>query len=283
VSNRLDGVREKVGWANNHFADLSDVIQEWVHDHMHSGDADFYPEASVHVIRWDAPPTPPSWSVMCGNVVHNLRSALDHLVWQMVLAHGVQPPREGVGGNGFPIKLTPPGKGETFEGIYVANGKLAGVHPDHIALIDECQPYKVIPQGARASEHVLALLDQLWQIDKHRHLHFTSFILPPHPRMTLGFKVSDDAPAHHIEFHLFDESRRLKKGEVLAWFRIRSQNPEAHVHTNLDLPAQPAINELGSIRGPSGDEGVVPMGETLSRIGHYVAEIVKRAGAIPPL
>jgi hypothetical protein len=129
VSERLDGVREKVGWANDHFATLDDEIHEWVHRYMHPGNADFYPEAGIHVIRWDAPPTPLLWSVMSGNVVHNLRSALDHLVWQMVLAHDVQAPKDGPKGNAFPIKLTPPGKGATFESIYVPNGKLAGVIP----------------------------------------------------------------------------------------------------------------------------------------------------------
>jgi hypothetical protein len=32
------------------------------------------------------------WGVIIGDVVHNLRSALDHLVWQLTLANGNIPP-----------------------------------------------------------------------------------------------------------------------------------------------------------------------------------------------
>jgi hypothetical protein len=283
VSHRLDGVREKVDWAQRHYDSLSDEIHTWVNRHMHSGGRDFYPEAGVHVIRWEAPATPPLWSVMCGNIVHNLRSALDHLVWQMVLAHGVQPPKEGFGGNSFPIGLKEPGKGETFGSIYVGNGKLAGVHPDHIALIEECQPYKLIPQGVPAREHRLAILDELWQIDKHRHLHFTTFVLPPAPKMEMQFEVSDESSI--LDSYVFDvPPRRLKQGEVLAWFRaVGPRRPQPQVHVNLDLPAQPAIYELGPLGGPPGYEGAVSMGKTLQRIGDYVATIINRAAAIPPL
>jgi hypothetical protein len=282
VTEQLDGVQEKVGWANSHYACLRDEIHEWVQRHMHSEDTDFYPDAGIHVIRWEARPTPPLWSVMSGNIVHNLRSALDHLVWQMVLANGVEAPREGTGGNGFPIKRTPPGKGETFESIFVANGKLVGVHPDHIALIEDCQPYKILSKGGSPEQHVLAMLDKLWQIDKHRHLHFTAFVLPPEPTMELTFEVRDDS-ARLVDFHVFDEPpRRLQDGEVLAWFRFERMTPEAHVDANLDLPAQPAINELGAVGGPPGTEGMLPIGQTLSHIGHYVAGVIQRAATTPP-
>jgi hypothetical protein len=281
VGHRLDGVRERVSWANDHFDALGTKVRKWVHRNLHSGNADFYPEAGIHVFRWEAPDPPLLWSVMCGNIVHNLRSALDHLVWQMVLANGIQAPKTGSRGNAFPIKVTPPGKGETFASIYAKNGKLAGVHPDHIALIEEFQPYKVIPHGASANEHPLALLDELWQIDKHRHLHFTSFILPPEPRMKLRFKRSDDS-AYLLDVHFFEEPRKLKRGEVLAWFRAKAVGPQPHLDVNLDLPAHPAIDEIGTISGPPGNEGMAPLGQTLGRIGRCIDEIVKRASATPP-
>ena len=118
---------------------------------------------------------------MLGNIVHNFRSSPDQLVNAMVNANG-HIPVDGPGGSAFPIKLKPLAAGQTFEHIYTANGKLAHVHRDHIALIAKYQPYTILAAGYPAEMHELATLGQLWQIDKHRHLNLTRWVMRPESR-----------------------------------------------------------------------------------------------------
>ncbi len=46
------------------------------------------------VYRGATPDVPIEWSVRIGEILYNLRSALDHLVWQLVLANGQEPGRD---------------------------------------------------------------------------------------------------------------------------------------------------------------------------------------------
>ena len=56
-------------------------------------------DKQVWVYRGEVPTAPISWSVSFGEILYNLRSSLDHLVWQLVLANGQTPGRH----NAFPI------------------------------------------------------------------------------------------------------------------------------------------------------------------------------------
>ena len=55
----------------------------------------------VWVYRGETPDAPIEWSIILGEILYNLRSALDHLVWQLVLANGQTPGRH----NEFPIAV----------------------------------------------------------------------------------------------------------------------------------------------------------------------------------
>src|SRR5687767_9529658 len=49
------------------------------------------------------PTRPPArLAVIAGDAIHNMRAALDYVVWQLVIANG-QKPRAGAGGNSFPF------------------------------------------------------------------------------------------------------------------------------------------------------------------------------------
>ncbi len=52
------------------------------------------------VYRGDTPKVPIQWSIRAGEFAYNLRSALDHLVWQLVLDNEKQPGEH----NQFPIQ-----------------------------------------------------------------------------------------------------------------------------------------------------------------------------------
>src|SRR5437879_6743083 len=90
---------------------------------------------------WVKEEPPPRLSVLLGDCVHNLRSSLDHIVWQLVLANGRSPGKHAQ----FPILDKPP------KGIFSPND-IRGVSEEARALIESVQPYQA---GARAREHFL--------------------------------------------------------------------------------------------------------------------------------
>ena len=116
-------------------------------------------DEQVWVYRSKNPEEPVIWSILVGEILYNLRSALDHLVWQLVLANGQTPGRH----NEFLIAIDHQrwlqGKGRT----------LTGVSPKHQAMISYLQPFT---GGINLPFNVsnLKVLDDLSNIEKHRHL-----------------------------------------------------------------------------------------------------------------
>jgi hypothetical protein len=98
----------------------------------------------------------PMWSVQIGEIVHNMRSALDHFVFQVVIAEtGVASKAKKLQ---FPIFETPEG--------YRDRGKkmLGGVSSSAKAFIKSLQPF-VTGEGQRSP---LWHLKELSDLDKHR-------------------------------------------------------------------------------------------------------------------
>jgi hypothetical protein len=104
---------------------------------------------------------PPSrWALILGDAVHNARSALDVLVYQLVLLNGKRPTKR----TQFPIYDSPP----TQRQRQTIDANLKGVQSDHAKRIRGMQPYKR-PKAAESWK--LATLGALDNIDKHRLVH----------------------------------------------------------------------------------------------------------------
>jgi hypothetical protein len=97
--------------------------------------------------------SPGEWALLAGEAIQNLRSALDHVVYD---ASG------GQSGTQFPIFTDP----RAFQGS--ASRMLPGVPQGTRAVIEKAQPYRTNP-GAPASA-MLELLRELSNRDKHRTL-----------------------------------------------------------------------------------------------------------------
>lgn len=89
---------------------------------------------------------------VAGDVIHNLRSTLDHLAYALVIAGTDHEPTDGVG---FPIAKDK----ATYESIKAR--KVQGIRPEAVELIDSLKPY----DGGNAT---LWKIHQLNIIDKHR-------------------------------------------------------------------------------------------------------------------
>ena len=105
----------------------------------------------------DEPPVLHDFSARTGEIAYNLRSALDHLVWQLVLVNNETPGRR----NEFPIFQ----KEDEYQAV--AKRKLRGLADRDQELIEGFQPYR---ENGRVGTH-LWMLHSICNIDKHRHLN----------------------------------------------------------------------------------------------------------------
>lgn len=104
---------------------------------------------------------PLRFAVLVGEIVHHLRSCLDHIVWYFSdSASRAQP-----NGIEFPIfKIKPTDKKEIERYTRKIKGiKDAGL----LAMIEEKQPYQI---GPDAANHRLLILHDMDRFDKHREL-----------------------------------------------------------------------------------------------------------------
>lgn len=126
--------------------------------------SEFNPETGKYVYRVRLDIAPPiEWGVWIGEVAHNLRSALDQLVWQLALLATNAPARH----TQFPVLLaaTSSSSGPCFD----KNGKrmITSLRPEHQAVIERLQPYQ---PGRGGSDNALYLLSEVNNADKHRLL-----------------------------------------------------------------------------------------------------------------
>ncbi len=155
---------------DEHIAALENRIQAFIEDReTYAESVQQDSETGEIVVFIEALHEPPitEWGVLIGDVVHNLRSTLDNLVWDLsVDCKGPAPPD--------PIPRRNPWRSVTFP-IWVdgtgwpADGpkQLGFVDPLLIPIFHDAQPFNT---GQHAADREpLAQLDELANIDKHRH------------------------------------------------------------------------------------------------------------------
>jgi hypothetical protein len=103
-------------------------------------------------------PIPGRLPIIMGDCLQNLRSALDYLVWELVLAANEVPGRH----NMFPICSTL----RAFEN-QLEKKRLAGLKPEAVAEMRTLQPYN---HGKDFEKTLLWILDDLCNINKHRRV-----------------------------------------------------------------------------------------------------------------
>jgi hypothetical protein len=124
------------------------------------------------------------WGVIIGDVIHNLRSSLDSLVWELTIKHSGDPidPNANQWRNvQFPI-VTEANKWSPQE-----SKCLWGIQPSLKPYFEHLQPFHA-GQNAAPNEPFV-ILQSLSNIDKHRHIHFVSYFIglddlqfkSPHP------------------------------------------------------------------------------------------------------
>lgn len=181
----LDGPRAKVERAKSQLKALHRTSQALFEQHPYSGvKAEFDRKAGYYNVRAQGgpPALPDEWSVVIGEIAHDLRSAVDGLAWQLALLNTPEPydrtafPICRVGYGKRPRKGRPGKVHRTFwEKVKPAKGASPQFRPvkDVSGSIDEkfwtrietFQPYKRRNGGRRSP---LFLLEELNNTDKHR-------------------------------------------------------------------------------------------------------------------
>jgi hypothetical protein len=105
---------------------------------------------------------PARFGLIAGDFLQNLRSTLDYLVWELVLANSQTPDKK----NMFPVCLTE----KSFKDA-IKSERLRGVADKPLKLIDSLQPYRV--EESMRAKVPLAVLDELVNINKHRRVVLT--------------------------------------------------------------------------------------------------------------
>ncbi len=121
------------------------------------------------VYRGATPEAPIEWSIRAGEILYNLRSALDHLVWQLVLVNGNTPTKA----NQFPI-VDEERKWQSNQ----TPKSVKGVAKNDIGIIRSLQPFNPSGCGQFINDTSgFAHLRELCNIDKHRHINLIAAVM----------------------------------------------------------------------------------------------------------
>jgi hypothetical protein len=196
---------------------------------------------------------PERLALIAGDVIQNLRSALDHMAYLLF-----------IGSPGFDEKLSSFPVGQTaVKYKSEALGKIKGFREQAINAISAVEPY-----GGGKGE-ILWRLHKLNIVDKHRLLITVSGRYGGFATNSLIDRMFEDAGIQSpfesippILVRVTSEFSQLKIGAVLF-----SDLPDAKVNKNMQFGFEIALNELGIFEGKS----LVP---TLQGIADFVSNVV---------
>lgn len=163
------GFQLKMNRARLHLKNLDVAVKTWLDVHADLVREETDPETGDDLVVVDAPAVPPAdaISLIAADCIHNMRASLDQLVFSLSWAHTAGPlPKKVAEGCEFPI-FGPRGPRKQE-----LDKRVGAVHPDARSIIENLQPHHA---GDAFAREKLWILDQLWNLDKHRMVPVTVF------------------------------------------------------------------------------------------------------------
>jgi len=241
----LNGIRAKMQRADEQIKNLNAEVSDWLEKNRHLYRTIHEPDydARQAILRVTGPSPPLRFSVIAGEIVHHLRSCLDHLVYQLVIANSGPPDGKLERVLQFPICDTP----KKFEVAVVKRGQIKGVSDAAAAEIERRQPYH---NKVDIRLHPLWLLRELDDADKHRLLVVCGGFAQP--RVVLFGDETEKRPVtgEKREIELIGISppdwpvRVTEDGAELIRFQFGKYDPEMKM--NAKLSVQIAFAEFGA-------------------------------------
>jgi hypothetical protein len=175
----LDGAYQKAARARKHLDELRFETKQFTASEPFNLSGAYEPPDGHYVIRWRVQRAAPvRLGLIAGDVIHNLRSALDHLVYQLSIAGGGTGKRTQ-----FPIS-----EDETeydkwvdifLEGVgLAARATIRGVQPFHAKSAQVSHASEVDSKGPLALALTLLAIGRLDNVDKHRTLFPVTGVSP---------------------------------------------------------------------------------------------------------
>jgi hypothetical protein len=154
----LQSVRHKIHRAKQHFDALGAEYKRFVE--TNPGKMVELPETDAGNVTIGIvfDPVPIHFTMIFGDCLQNLRSSLDYLVRELVLAANNQPNDHEM----FPIC----GKPKSFKSA-IERGQIEGVPTDAVTEIESLQPYRLGPDWEK---DILWVVDNLTNVNKHRRV-----------------------------------------------------------------------------------------------------------------
>jgi hypothetical protein len=258
----LDGAGAKLKRAQIEFELLRDEIEEFKSSHPYSFSVEHDGRTDEEIGRFHFSKQPDlvMWGVRIGGIAHHLRSALDHIVWQLVIANG-QRPREGW--TGFPVCVTR----QQWEGGRRPGERLIeGVSDEARRLIDEVQPYRRNEMFDHdPSDMSLWILNALWNQDKHRTIHLVNV-----SRAALGaVTVRSSGSVRAVDVKVAAPGELHDSAELARWRTVVVSGNRGG-EDKVEVRAEIALDILFDETGPMNGRPVVP---ALESIGKHAAKL----------
>ena len=244
----LDGCRRKVERAKHHIDNITADARSFLTScgyrlrRDHQGDP---PWLILTVEEVNLPQVPEQFSIVAGEAIYQLRTTLDHLVFELIRLQNHEPTRK----NSWPIL--------TQKNIPVFERKTKGVSPSALQLIESLQPYQM---GDRYEEHTLWRLRELNDWDKHRFV-IRTFLAAYH-----GIEIEWTDDAGRSQKFSESGSEEIKRGDEFRVGPGRGIRPE----TEIDIKTSSFI-VFEDIAGFNSK----PIGTTLDELADEVARIVE--------
>lgn len=217
----LSGVALKLSRAQHHLKELHvEVGKMFTKDEVCTPVPGLNAQGKPILRVKNVPEPDPRLGVIIGDVAHNLRSALDHLVYQLCIPSGASEPADPEA-PAFPITSS----SRRWRG---AQWRLDQAREGTKTRIERLQPYH---RRKDPDTRLLWQLRELSDIDKHRLLHVAPAAIDAHQT---GWRSTGTG---EVVFHGYTiNTGPLKENAIAVWWDIDAgPNAEVEVDANLVL------------------------------------------------
>lgn len=248
----IEDARTRANRAKTNFAALKFAMSNYrrMHPENETVETQRPSKTEVRLVARIKQKPPRQWGLAAGDILVDLRSALDYAVYALAVAHSGKDPPEHAKSLEFPICVTDIRWREA-----IGRHKLHGIRPEAIDYIASTQPF-----GNGGSTSAMLALEELVGITKHRFIYVAWARLDT---LTLPMKFKGLNPFKAQARHIPGE---LEDGAELIVYEL---NPASE---DFEFEVRPSITTKVVIE-PT-DKGWLELTDFIGKIGAYTEHVL---------